>query len=420
MTHNVQKPTFAQALRFWHLLGWINFGGPAAQIALMQQELVERRRWLGRDDFLHGLNFCMLLPGPEAQQLATYAGWRLHGWRGAAVAGSLFILPGAFVLMILSYLAAAHGEVWWVRAIFDGLKPVVLAVVLAAILRLMRKSFDGVMPIAFALGALAALLLGVPFPVIILMVGVIGVLAAPHAAQGASLDWPRGSLLRVARLAALFAGLWLMVVLPILWFFDSPAFSALARLFTGAAFVTFGGAYAVLPYIADKAVNDYGWLNAAEMINGLALAETTPGPLIMVLQYVGFFAGWNAPGSLSPVIAGILGGLLTTYVTFLPSFFFILAGAPMLDVLRHWPRAQGALRAISAAVVGVMMSLALFFGQAILWPDGAITLVGFQLWTAVLTAGFWLLLAWRNWPIHRLVLIGGGLGLGAALIKSLF
>lgn len=409
-----QTPRFAEALRFWHLLGWINFGGPAGQIALMQQELVDRRRWIAREDFLAGLNFCMLLPGPEAQQLATYVGWRMHGWRGALAAGGLFVLPGALVLAVLSYIAAAHGDVVWVRGLFDGLKPIVLAIVLGAIWRLMRKTLTGARAMILAVAAFVAMaLVDLPFPLVIAAAGLFGAWTVREKSQE-KLRLPPGTGGRVLRLTAIFVALWAVAVLPILWAFDAPVFRQIAGLFTGAAFVTFGGAYAVLPYIAERAVQDYGWLSAADMVNGLALAETTPGPLIMVLQYVGFFAAWNAPGELSPLAAGLLGAGLTTYVTFLPSFFFILVGGPMMDALRAWPKAQGALAAITAAVVGVMMTLALFFGQAVLWPSG-----GFDAAALVLAAVGLGLLVWRNWSIFWLIGLGAAYGLARVGIEYL-
>ncbi|MCF4165312.1 chromate efflux transporter [Zavarzinia compransoris] len=395
-------------------IGVISFGGVAGQLALMHDEVVTRRRWLDEATYLRALNFCMLLPGPEAQQLATFIGWRLHGWRGALVTGTLFILPGALIVGALSWVAAAHGEAPLVAALFDGVKPVVVGIVAAALWRLGRKTLTGWAPAALALAALLALqVLHAPFPLVVIGAGLIGFLAgrfgssvpAPaEPATGSKGTVARHSA-RVLGLAALFVALWAVPVFAVIALAGG-IFPDLARLFTTSAFVTFGGAYAVLPYIADQAVAVQGWLTPGEMVDGLALAETTPGPTILVLEFVGFLAAWKQPGALEPALAGVLGALLVTYVTFLPSFLFILAGSPLIEHLAKAPAATAALKAITAAVVGVMANLALFFGEAVLVPGGAVD------WRAVAVAGVTVAAMLRfNVGVQWLVLAGAGLGL---------
>jgi len=418
-------PRLRDVLPFWFWLGCVSFGGPAGQIALMQQELVDKRGWIDQRRFLHGLNFAMLLPGPEAQQLATYIGWRLHGWAGGLVAGGLFVLPGAVLMLGLSWLAAAHGDLAWVGAMFDGVKPVIVAIIIAALWRLGRRTLHGWAPALLAGAAFLGLFLGhLPFPAIVAAAALIGWLTAgrgvplfipPHGA-GADDPLPElaanatGGAARLIRLVLLFG---LLLVLPVgvlLFVLGGDPWADIARLFTQAAFVTFGGAYAVLPYIGQAAVEKYQWLTAADMLNGLALAESTPGPLILVTQYVGFFAGWNQPGNLSPLAAGLLGGVLTTYVTFLPCFFFIFAGAPYVERLIHHKAAAGALAAVSAAIVGVILNLAVWLGFQVLWP-GRPDLFA---WTLA-AAGLLALLRWRL-PVHWLVLAGAAAGLARLML----
>ena len=413
-------PEFTQALRFWFWLGCVSFGGPAGQIALMQQELVDKRRWIDATRFLHGLNFAMLLPGPEAQQLATYIGWRLHGITGAIAAGLLFILPGALVLLGLSWLAAEHGDLAWVAALFDGIKPVVIAVIAASVWRLGRRTLKGPAPLILAALSFLGLYLGhLPFPAIIGAAALVGYLAAKAgrpmfaaAAHGADEDYiadetpaPRGTG-RLLCLALLFAVLMLVPVGAVLAVLGRTPWVDIADLFTSAAFVTFGGAYAVLPFIAERAVETYHWLTPADMLNGLALAESTPGPLILVTQYVGFFAGWNNPGTLTPAMAGLVGAVLTTYVTFLPCFFFIIAGAPYVEALIHNRAAAGALAAITAAVVGVILNLGVTLGSQVLMPGGQPDGMALALCALALAGLLRLKLA-----VHWLVLAGALAGL---------
>jgi chromate transporter len=419
-------PDFKQALRFWFWLGCVSFGGPAGQIALMQQELVDKRHWIDSRRFLHGLNFAMLLPGPEAQQLATYIGWRLHGVAGGLAAGILFILPGALVLLGLSWLAARHGDLAWVAALFDGVKPVVIAVIAASVWRLGRRTLHGPAPFALALAAFLGLYLAhLPFPAIIAGAALIGYAAtkagkpifvpASHGMEEgpAPEDVPPPQALppRRARQVLVFAILLLLPILAIVTMLGPVPWMDIATLFTSAAFVTFGGAYAVLPFIAERAVEQYHWLTPADMLNGLALAESTPGPLILVTQYVGFFAGWNQPGALSPPVAGAMAAALTTYVTFLPCFFFIFVGAPYVEALIHNRIAAGALAAVTAAVVGVILNLGVTLGVQVLLPHGQPDL------PALLIAGLALVALLRlNLGVHWLVLAGAGIGLARLVL----
>ena len=366
------QPSFREALRFWLTLGFISFGGPAGQIAIMQTELVDRRGWIDQAAFLRALNFCMLLPGPEAQQLATYIGWKLHGLKGALTAGILFVLPGAFLLYGLAWIAAEHGDTAVVAAVLSGLKPVVVALVLHAIWRLGRRTLTNALSFSLAVAAFIALeYIGLPFPLVIFAAALIGWLNARRQPDAQSFAVPehKGTeepWMHVLAVAAAYGVLLLAPVGLLLLIVGTDSFLLLARFFTQAAFVTFGGAYAVLPYVADAAVNNFHWLSPEEMINGLALAETTPGPLILVLQYVGFFAGWNS-GVLTPLTAATIGAGLTTYVTFLPSIMFILAGAPYIERITRVKVLAGALAAIGAAVVGVIGTLAMVLGRAVVF-----------------------------------------------------
>ncbi|MBM3515968.1 MAG: chromate efflux transporter [Alphaproteobacteria bacterium] len=414
--HAGAGPGFATALRYWLKLGLIGFGGPAGQIAIMQQDLVERLKWVRAADFQHALNFCMMLPGPEAQQLATYLGWRLHGLKGGIAAGTLFVLPGAVILLGLSWIAAAHGDATWVSRIFTGLKPVVVAVIFAALWRLGRKGLTSKPAIAVAVAAfLSVAWLGLPFPLLVVVAALAGA-AAGRAGHGAwfvggmhgaatpeliragaiSWRWPTSVAFSYVLLIASLTGL-------LWWNFGGAFFAPLIWLFTKAAFVTFGGAYAVLPYVADAAVNDLRWLSADQMIDGLALAETTPGPLILVLQYVGFFAGWNdalaqAALGLSPAALGCIAAAVATIATFLPSTCLILMGAPMIGRLGAVPALAAALGAISAAVVGVIANLGLFFAESVLVTSG-----GVDPWRVGLAVGALALLVRVKLPIHAVI-----------------
>jgi chromate transporter len=429
MTDGVAAPpSFAAALRFWLKLGCLGFGGPAAQIAMMQAELVDRLRWIDQRSFLRGLNFCTLLPGPEAQQLATYAGWRLHGLAGGVAAGALFVLPGALVLLLLSWILAAGRHLPAVAAIFDGLKPVVVAIVAHAVWRLGRRALASWHARALAASAFVALfVLGIDFPVLVLVAGLVGWLAgrggaspfvpgqpaaAPEEAGGAPdaagpAFWPR-----LARVAAIYGVLLAVPVGACVAILGADPFLDMAILFTKAAFVTFGGAYAVLPYVADHAVRELGWLSPAQMLDGLALAETTPGPLILVLQYVGFFAAWQAAAPDSRLGAAIAGAALTTWTTFLPSFALVLLMAPYVERLHTDARIGSALGAITAAVVGVILNLAVFLAGAILLPAaGGVDWIAAAIAAAALAA----MIRWGV-AIHWLVVAGSVIGAARALL----
>ena len=421
------RPSFVDALGYWFKLGCLSFGGPAGQIAMMQHDLVDGRGWIGQRSFLRGLSFATLLPGPEAQQLATYIGWRLHGTWGGVAAGTLFVVPGALCMLVLSYVAAVHGESGIVGALFDGLKPVVVAVVLHAVWRIGKKALQTWQAAALAAAAFVAIhFLGIGFPWVVAAAALAGVLsvqggstspfaAGGHAAPGtgeneAPQTLPANPVVRFLKLGALFAALWAVPVGLVLHTMGTQPFADVAALFTKAAFVTFGGAYAVLPYVADAAVNAYAWLTPDDMLNGLALAETTPGPLILVLQYVGFFAGWNGAAS-DPLTAATVAALLATYVTFLPSFLFILAGAPYVEGLHENKAASAALGAITAAVVGVILNLGVFLGQAVFLPAAGIDWVAIGVALAALG-----LLVRANLAIHWLVIAGAALGAARYLL----
>jgi chromate transporter len=388
---------FGEALRFWLRLGFISFGGPAGQIAVMHRELVERHRWISERRFLHALNYCMVLPGPEAQQLATYIGWLLHGTRGGLAAGGLFVLPSLAILIALSWVYVRFGEVPAIAAILHGVKPAVVAIVLAAAWRIGSRTLHH--PLLWAIAAAAFLALavaGLPFPVVILAAGAMGIVAGrawplamqarPHAAGAARPaasviddDTPpppqaRFSARRLALVIAVFAATW-AVALALLaraygWHGD---FTQMAWFFTKAALLTFGGAYAVLPYVLQGAVETHGWMTAAQMIDGLALGETTPGPLIMVVAFVGFVGAWTKQllGGDALLLAGVIGACVATFFTFLPSFLFILAGGPLVEGTRDDLKLAAPLTAITAAVVGVIVNLALFFAWRVFWPESS-------------------------------------------------
>jgi chromate transporter len=426
------KPvSLGEAFRFWVKLGFINFGGPAGQIAIMHRELVEKKRWISESQYLRTLNFCMLLPGPEAQQVATYIGWRLHGTLGGIVAGSLFVIPSIFVLWLLSYLAAAHSEIPAISGLLYGVQPVVIAIVVEAVLRIGKRTLNHSLLVVFAVLAFVALyFLSVPFPLVVVAAAFGGLLLSrvvPEAVAGgghgatveeegeAVIDQAptksRPSVLRNLRLLAVFLVLWAVPVGALwLWRGSEDVLIKEALFFTGAAFVTFGGAYAVLSYISDVAVSQYGWLTADQMVQGLGLAESTPGPLIMVTQYVGFFGAWNDPGSFSPLLYGTLGAAITTYATFLPCFLFIFLLAPYIELLANNRRLRAVLVGVTAAIVGVVANLAVFFASRVLFPDG-LSLAGIDLFAlAVAIVSFAVLQRYKP-PIYLMVPVGALLGM---------
>jgi chromate transporter len=378
------KPSFAEALALWGKLGVLSFGGPAGQIALMHRLLVDERRWIGEKSFLHALNFCMLLPGPEAMQLATYVGWRLHGTPGGLAAGLLFVLPGAVVVLALSIAYALYGQVPLVEAAFLGVKAAVLVIVVEALLRVARRALRGPYDIAIAAAAFAAIFFfAVPFPLIIAAAALIGWLharAAPTPPPAAPL--PPVPLLQTVRTAALWLAIWIGPLLMMAALFGRAHVTTdIALFFSKLAVVTFGGAYSVLAYMAQQAVETYGWLSAGEMLDGLGLAETTPGPLILVTEFVGFLAGYRHGGE--PALAfGLLGAAITLWATFAPCFLWIFTGAPYVERLSTNPRLAGALAGVTAAVVGVILNLSLWFALHVLFGKVAAVRHGpLQLWT---------------------------------------
>ncbi len=381
-------PSLRAATRTWLRIGLLSFGGPAAQIALMHREVVEQNRWISDARFLHALNFCMLLPGPEAQQLATYLGWLMHGVRGGLVAGLLFILPGAAVMLALSVLYVTLGTVPLVAALFFGLKCAVLVVVVEALLKVAKRALHGALPWALAVAAFIALFaLNLPFPVVVLTAMAVGYTLPQAFGRGSGSGTPEGPpalldamilrdperiprMARRARTAGLVAlALW---VWPVAMLMGTPPWGEIAWFFSKMAVVTFGGAYAVLAYVAQEAVEGYGWLTATDMLAGLGLAETTPGPLILVLQFVGFLAGVTASG----LWAGVLASLLVLWVTFAPCFAWIFLGAPFVERLHAEPRLKAALAGVTAAVVGVIANLALWFALRVVFARVETTALG--------------------------------------------
>ncbi len=426
---------FWEAFRFWVKLGFINFGGPAGQIAIMHRELVEKKRWVSEGQYLRTLNFCMLLPGPEAQQVATYIGWRLHGVLGGVVAGSFFVLPSVFVLWLLSYLAAAHSDMPAITGLLYGVQPVVIAIVVEAVLRIGRRTLNHALLVAFAVAAFVALyFFSVPFPLVIVAAALGGLVLSrlvPGAFRGgghgssaaedeSAIDRTgrsaRPSALRNLRLVAIFVVLWAVPVEALyLWRGGEDVLMKEALFFTGAAFVTFGGAYAVLSYISDVAVTGYGWLSADQMVQGLGLAESTPGPLIMVTQYVGFFGAYNDPGPFSPLLYGTLGAAITTYVTFLPCFLFIFLLAPYIELLANNRLLRAVLVGVTAAVVGVIANLAVFFASKVLFPDGFYP-AGLDVFALVVAVASFAVLQRYKIPIYLLVPVGALVGMAWTLL----
>ena len=386
-----QRPSFREALRFWFKLGWISFGGTAAHIAIMHDELVEKKRWISNQSFLHALSHCMILPGPEAQQLAIYIGWRLHGKRGGIVAGTLFVLPSMVILLALSVVYVRLGSLPWIAAMFNGLKPVVIALIVAALCKIARRALHGPVHLAAAVATFAAMffldvsLLKTMFVAVVLgiILGALrpGLLHRPR--ELAAEEEEEGYYIRrgskppesvplfkpIAKLAASVLLLWLTPVLLFYFFSDDFHFwTGLALFFTKAAFVTIGGSYTVIPYVAQVTVSRLHWLTTLQMTDGFALAETTPGPLVIVAAFVGFLAAYNHfHGSLW---MGTFGLLATTFYTFLPCFFFVFAGAPLVERTQNKPAIEGVLELITAVVVGAILDLTLFLGKAVVFPSG--------------------------------------------------
>ena len=386
-------PSFLEAFFYWLKLGFISFGGPAGQISMMHQELVEKRRWISEHRFLHALNYCMLLPGPEAQQLAVYIGWMLHRSWGGIVAGTLFVLPSLFILIALTYVYLAYGDVTFVKGVFNGIKPAVVAIVVFAAWRIGTRALKNNVLWAFAAASFVAIFVfHVPFPYIVLAAGILGYLGgkvAPHkfragGGHGASDkhfgpaliddDTPQPAHVRfrpgrLAVLIVLFVALWGVAIAAL----PDGTLTDMGGFFTKAALVTFGGAYAVLPYVYQGGVEHYQWLTGTQMIDGLALGETTPGPLIMVVAFVGFIGGWSKElfGPDALLLAGVAGASVATFFTFLPSYLFILAGGPLVEATHGDLKFTAPLTGITAAVVGVVLNLAVFFGWHVLWPQAS-------------------------------------------------
>lgn len=422
-----RAPSFLEALKFWLKLGFISFGGPTGQIAIMHTELVDKKRWIGEERFLHALNYCMLLPGPEAQQLATYVGWLLHRTWGGVVAGAFFVLPSAVLLWGLSFVYMSYGNLPWVTAIFEGLKPAVLAIVLNAVIRIGKKALkNGTMWAVAAIAFIAIFFFGVPFPLIIALAGLAGLVGnrwAPSKFQvlkghGGSTELtekepsasptPGSMLLHSVKTCSLWGALWWGPILLVGLFFGwNHIFFQQGLFFSKAAMVTFGGAYAVLPYVSQQAVETYVWLEPGQMLDGLALAETTPGPLIMVLQFVGFVGAWKFADPLSPLLAATIGAAITTWATFLPCFLWIFVGAPYIERLRENKQLNAALSTVTAAVVGVVLNLAVWFGLHTLFPSlDAVNWIGLAI-AAVAFFGLYRL----KWDIIPVVIGSGLLGL---------
>lgn len=429
--------SFREALKFWWKLGWISFGGPAGQIAIMHEELVEQRRWISEKRFLHALNYCMVLPGPEAQQLATYIGWLMHGRAGGIAAGALFVLPSLFILMALTWIYLSFGHLPALAAVLWGIKPAVVAIVLAAAWRIGKRALKNRLLWGLAgLSFVCLTFLQLPFPAIVLGAAVLGMLggrfypalfkaSAGHAQKSgqhlpALIDdhtpTPAHARLEKSRLLhLLLTGLLLgSAVLGGLWLAEG-GIGLLTRMglfFTQAALLTFGGAYAVLPYVFQAAVNHYGWLSAPQMMDGLALGETTPGPLIMIVAFVGFVGGW----AQSPLLA-VAGATVATFFTFLPSFLFILVGGPFIEASQNEARLTAPLTAITAAVVGVILNLALFFGLHTLWPAATAISLASMDWPALLLGAAALLALTRfEVKVTHLVAVCAAIGMGWRLL----
>ncbi|RCW79677.1 chromate efflux transporter [Paracoccus lutimaris] len=445
-------PTLAEATRIWARIGLLSFGGPAGQIALMHRVLVEEQKWLGEKRFLHALNYCMLLPGPEAQQLAVYIGWLMHRTAGGIIAGLLFVLPGMVSIMVLSWIYAIWGQTGLVGGLFFGLKAAVLAIVVQAVIRIGRRALKSRAMLAIAAASFIAIFaFAVPFPLIVLVAGLIGYAgsragwpgfaeAGGHGRIGGTQvadadtllgeetpDHARVNRAWALRISGVLLALWLGPVAALFVLLGpGNVFSQIAGFFSTMAVVTFGGAYAVLAYVAQEAVQHYGWLAPGEMLDGLGMAETTPGPLIMVTQFVGFMGALRDAGNLPPLLAGTLGGLLSTWVTFTPCFLWIFLGAPYIERLRGNPHLGAALSAVTAAVVGVILNLALWFGLHVIFTQTReIAGFGLRLSVPVLSSvdlaaaaltGLALLAVFRGqMGTVRVLALCAGLGLGLRL-----
>src|SRR5438034_3121495 len=429
-------PSLAEAARFWFKFGFISFGGPTAQIALLHGELVEKKKWISETRFFHALNFCMLLPGPEAHQLAIYIGWLLHKIRGGVIAGTLFVLPAAVFLWGLTWVYAAYGNIAWIAAIFFGIKPAVMAIVAEAVIRIGSRALKNeVMWTLAGLAFVAIFFLKVPFPLVVLTAGITGLVGGrlwkdkflvfgqnksgkkdAETVLGDDIESPahtKPSLVGAIKVCVIWLTLWwLPVLLAGLWRGWNDTIFREGLFFSKAAVVTLGGAYAVLQYVAQNAVEYFHWLKPGQMMDGLGLAETKPGPLIMVLQFVGFMGGWNVPNGLPPLAAATLGAFISTWTTFVPCFLWILLGAPHIEQLRGNVKLSTALSSVTAAVVGVVLNLAVWFGARVLFPStGTVDLFAI----AVSLIAFLGIQKWK-WDVIPVVLGSGTAGLIYKLI----
>lgn len=407
-------PTFREALLVWIKVGLLSFGGPAGQIALMHRELVERRQWISDSRFLRALNFCMLLPGPEAHQLAIYTGWLLHRAWGGIAAGVLFVLPGALLMAAISLVYVYFGKVPLFESIFYGLKPAVIAIVAAAVIRIGRKTLRHPLLWAVAIGAFIAIFFfKIPFPVIILLAGLIGLFTGrsltslPFDSTFSGHPLPSPSFAHTFGTSLIGLLVWFAPIVVCGFFLGvSNTLTQEGIFFSKAALITFGGAYAVLPYVAQQAVETHSWLSTAQMMDGLGLAETTPGPLILVLQFVGFLGGWNHPEPFTPLSAALLGAGISTWTTFVPSFVFIFVAAPWIERTQSHPYLAGALTVITSAVVGVMLNLAVWFSWNVLHSKPGV----FDLYSLLASVIFFLLLQTRRVDVFPLIALAAVAG----------
>jgi len=415
LTHN--NVPFYEAFKFWLKLGFIGFGGPAGQISIMHTEVVERKKWIPENRFLHALNYCMMLPGPEAQQLATYIGWMMHGTLGGIIAGMLFIIPSLVLMTVLSWLYISFGELSVVSGLLYGIKPVVVAIVAYAILNIGRKAIKNWFAAMLAAFAFAALyFFDIPFPLVIITAGLAGFAASyisddfypKTIPSNSAIEIPhmRPSFARTSLQLAAGAALWLIpLIILTVWLSWDNIFRDIGLFFTKVAFVTFGGAYAVLPFVAQNAIDIHAWITADQMIKGLALGEIIPGPLIKIVAFVGFLGVWQTTDF--GILGAIAGAAVATYYTFLPSFLFILIGAPIIEASRGMTKLSAALSAITAAVVGVIFNLAMFFGRHVFLPEG----LNLDIVAALIATAAFLCL-WRfNLNILYIILFGGLAGM---------
>ena len=418
----MKAPSFDEALREWARIGLLSFGGPAAQIALMHRIIVDEKKWLDEQQYLNALAFCMLLPGPEAMQLATYAGWRLHGLKGGLAAGLLFVLPGAAVVLALSMIYAAFGNVPLISAIFFGIKAAVLVIVVEALLRIAKRALKlRVYWIIAALSFLAIFFFGLPFPLIVAAAALYGFVTSKGTAG--AISWPNIRWASTLQTIGVWLAIWIAPLLSLAAYFGRDhVLSQLSWFFSKLAVVTFGGAYAVLAYMGQDVVTAHQWLEPGQMLDGLGLAETTPGPLILVTEFVGYLAAYRQ-GSGSPMAMGLLGAFVALWATFAPCFLWIFAGAPYIEWINSLPRLKGALQAITAAVVGVILNLAVWFGLHVFFGKVALMRAGpLTLWTPDVTTLDWrvvalsvvsgYLLLWRHWTIPAVLAVAAGLALG--------